>query len=174
MSRSLWLGLAILLGSTWPVLAIDDDNLLVPLAQVQAAPKASIGKNARWGGEVATVNRTEQGLRVEVIAYPLVDDEWPDVDQGDSLGRFRFYLSGEGGDDLRPGLQLTVRGRVLGSETDEGQGFKRQLPVLQAESYRLWHQYDHHHHHRDRWRDDGWHDHRHDDPYYDPYWRRHW
>ncbi|MBQ1782966.1 MAG: Slp family lipoprotein [Gammaproteobacteria bacterium] len=168
MGRSLGLVFAIMLGLAGPALAIEDDNLLVPLAQVQAAPKASIGKNARWGGEVATINRTERGLQVEVIAYPLVDDEWPDVDQADSIGRFRFYLSGEGGEDLRPGLQLTVRGRVLGSETDEGQGFKRQLPVLQAESYRLWRHYDHRH--RDRWRDDPWHDRYHDDPY----WRRHW
>lgn len=172
MARSLGLVFAMMLGLAGPALAIDDDNLLVPLTQAQAAPKASIGKSARWGGEIATVRRTEQGLKVEVIAYPLVDDQWPDVDQADSIGRFRFYLAGEGGDELRPGLQLTVRGRVLGSETDEDQGFKRQLPLLQAESYRVWRQYDHHH--RDRWRDDDWHHHRHDGPYYDPYWRRHW
>ncbi|WP_304412335.1 MULTISPECIES: Slp family lipoprotein [unclassified Thioalkalivibrio] len=108
------------------------------LATVRADVAAAAGALVVWGGVVAGVENTDDGTRLEIVARPLGRDARPretDV----SPGRFRVWV-----DDFleprdhAPGREVTVRGRIAGSEEGRIGEHVYEFVQLEAEAVHLW------------------------------------
>ena len=120
-------------------ISVEDDNLLVPFAQVVAAPKASKGMAARWGGTIAAVSNQPERTLVEIVQFPLRRDGRPDIDSSQSGGRFRAYISGFVDPAVwAVGKAVTLRGRIGDSEAGKVGEYTYSFPVLQVDGFQLW------------------------------------
>jgi outer membrane lipoprotein len=122
-----------------PVLdAAGVDQGLTP-ALVAAQPQRSIGRRVVWGGGiVSSVNRASR-TELDLLAYPLREDQRPD-DRAAPLGRFRVsypgYLETA---DFAQGRRVTVRGRILEVKEERAAGRPPdRRPVIEAETVHLW------------------------------------
>lgn len=96
------------------------------------------GTEVLWGGTIVQGSNLAEGTRLELIGYPLDDQQRPDSGRA-PVGRFLVQRDGYLElADYRPGRQLTVRGelaRVV--EGKVGQAPYR-YPVVNAERLHLW------------------------------------
>lgn len=132
----------------------------VELSVARGDPAAVEGRLVVWGGVIAAVENTRDGTVLEVVKRSLDRDARPqpaDV----SPGRFRVYSDAFlDPRDHAPGREVTVRGRVAGSEEDRIGEHAYEFVRLEAEGVHLWER-------RPRPRD------RYHDPWYDPLYG-HW
>ncbi len=97
-----------------------------------------VGRRVLWGGVIVAVRNLAETTEMELLAYPLNDDQRPQTDQpaaGRFLVRHPGYLEAV---DYAPGRRLTVLGtlqkRVAG-KVDEA---PYTYPVLTSEQLYLW------------------------------------
>lgn len=94
--------------------------------------------NVLWGGMLITTINQESGTQLEVLAYPLRENQIPDTKQK-AIGRFlviqNAYLEPL---DYSPTRLITVAGKI--SEIHEGEvGSAEYLyPMIEADQMHLW------------------------------------
>ena len=100
------------------------------------------GKAVMWGGAVLSGKNLKDSTRLEVLAYPLDNDGWPQRDQK-PLGRFilsqKGYLETA---DYTKGRVITVVGTVSGIEKGKVGDTPYTFPVIQVRQLHLWQQTD--------------------------------
>ena len=117
------------------------DKGLLP-TQVAADMKTHRGKNVMWGGAILSGKNLKDATRLEVLAYPLDSDGWPERDQK-PLGRFivsqKGYLETA---DYAKGRFITVVGTVIEVEKGKVGDSAYTFPVIQVRQLHLWEQID--------------------------------
>lgn len=110
----------------------------VSFAQLREKPDSFIDRHVIVGGTIARTVNGKEGGEVEVVQSRLDSDNLPD-DTIHSLGRFlarsRDFL-----DPLifRPGLKITLVGKVTGSITRPLDGVDYSYPILAIREAHLW------------------------------------
>jgi outer membrane lipoprotein len=110
----------------------------VTAAQVAAAPIAHSGARVVWGGVIITTRNQADHTEIEILSYPLDDDQRPDTsrsEQGRFLARYDRYLEGV---DYAPGRHVTVSGTM--ERTLEGMvgAAPYTFPLILADDVYLW------------------------------------
>ena len=117
------------------------DRSLLP-TQVASNIKAHRGRHVMWGGAILSGKNLKKSTRLEVLAYPLDSDGWPERDQK-PLGRFileqKGYLETA---DYGKGRIVTVVGTVSGIEKGKVGDSAYNFPVIQVRQLHLWQQTD--------------------------------
>ena len=86
----------------------------VTFSQLKVNPDSLRGKFVILGGAVTGVLQLKEGVRLEVIQYPLDMEEIPD-NSSDSGGRFLVDLPPDVGySTFKPGMLVTMAGEVAG------------------------------------------------------------
>lgn len=113
-----------------------DWNLLP--TQVAADIKTHRGQHVMWGGAILSGKNLKNSTRLEVLAYPLDGDGWPERDQK-PLGRFilsqKGYLETA---DYGKGRIITVVGTVSGVERGKVGDSSYTFPLIQVRQLHLW------------------------------------
>jgi outer membrane lipoprotein len=113
------------------------DKALTPQSVI-AEPGASLGKTVLWGGIILDTKNLADSTQIELLAYPLSNDQRPLPDNR-PLGRFLIRKEGF----LDPanyaqGKKLTVLGRVGNSQQGKVGESSYTYPVINAEQLQLW------------------------------------
>jgi len=113
------------------------DRALTPRGAL-SAPSASLGRTVLWGGVILSTRNLETITRIEVLAYPLDDDEMPQRGR-DPLGRFILERPGF----LEPatyaeGRLVTVVGTLARIQDGKIGDSSYQYPVVDAGQLHLW------------------------------------
>ncbi len=113
------------------------DRALTPKG-VAAELDASTGKTVLWGGVILGVTNLKSGTRVEVLGYPLGDNNRPMRDS-DPLGRFLIQYPGY----LEPatyaaGRMVTLTGTVHGAVTGKVGESDYHYPIVTSRQLHLW------------------------------------
>ena len=144
------------------------------VAEVRLNVDLYLGKQVRWGGQLASVkNETNRSL-LEIVSRNLYRGGRPQ--QSDySAGRFLAILPGF----IDPAIyseerEITIFGTITGSTSGEIGNFNYQYPVVSVAQHALWQPIPERHYHSNSypWYDpwyDPWHD-----PWHDPWPRRHY
>ncbi|MGF1547475.1 MAG: Slp family lipoprotein [Thiotrichales bacterium] len=110
----------------------------IQLAEVKSAPTAYVGRQVRWGGNIATVANLADATRIEIVSRRLQSSGRPSrADATD--GRFVVLAHGF----LDPSVyakdrQVTVVGEIVGTEPGRIGEFAYQYPVVKADTLHLW------------------------------------
>ena len=119
----------------------DVDKSLLP-TQVSGDINQFKGKAVLWGGSILSGKNLKDSTRLEVLAYPLDSDGWPERDQK-PIGRFilsqKGYLETA---DYAKGRVITVVGTVSGTELGKVGDSPYTFPVIQVRQLHLWAQSD--------------------------------
>lgn len=106
-------------------------------AQAAAEPERWLGSRVVWAGTLVAVHNLADSSRLEVLAYPRRSNGDPDLDSA-PLGRFVASYPGYLEPlDYAPGRQLSVRGRLAGSETGRVGEAQYDYPLVQAVQLQL-------------------------------------
>lgn len=106
----------------------------------QAAGETTLqrGKKVLWGGMIVTSNNLEGRTAIEVLAYPLDGNHFPQTDQP-PYGRFMLlhegYLETV---DYAPGRLISAVGRFEGTRSGRIGQSEYLYPLMQAEQLHLW------------------------------------
>lgn len=130
------LALALLSGcASGPVL---DAGGVDPGLTPSTVTRHAVGRRVLWGGGIISSVNRERSTELEVLAYPLRENQRPD-DRAAPLGRFLVlhpsYLETL---DYSQGRRVTVRGRVAEVRQAEVGRAPRALPVVESEAIHLW------------------------------------
>ena len=108
-------------------------------ADVRDDPEAARDRLVLWGGTIARARNLEERTLLEVVAYPLRErTQRPRTDAG-TLGRFRVYVDGYlETASFAPGREVTVRGRVAGTERGQVGEADYVFPVIGSGELELW------------------------------------
>lgn len=113
------------------------DKSLMP-THVASDIKNLKGKTVMWGGTILSGKNLKNSTRLEVLAYPVDEDGWPERDQK-PLGRFilsqKGYLETA---DYAKGRVITVVGTVTGIEKGKVGDSPYNYPVIQVRQLHLW------------------------------------
>lgn len=113
------------------------DKSLLP-THVASDIKNTRGKTVMWGGTILSGKNLKTSTRLEVLAYPLDKDGWPERDQK-PLGRFilseKGYLETA---DYAKGRTITVVGTVSGIESGKVDESPYTYPIIQSRQLHLW------------------------------------
>jgi outer membrane lipoprotein len=102
----------------------------IEFTQLRDNPDKYFGKFVIVGGSIAGVTRSPDGVRVEVVQYPLDSMELPDP-TSDSKGRFMVALPPEqAAIQLKPGVLVTMAGEVVGKTVKPLEGRDYTYPVI--------------------------------------------
>lgn len=100
------------------------------------------GKAVMWGGTILSGKNLKDSTRLEILAYPLDNDGWPERDQK-PLGRFilsqKGYLETA---DYGKGRVVTVVGTITGTERGKVGETPYTYPVIEVRQLHLWNQVD--------------------------------
>lgn len=110
----------------------------VSILQVIQAPDNYQGTEVRWGGVIEKITNLKNETELEVIGKTLDKSARPILD-ANSPGRFLVRVQGF----LEPtefaiDREVTVVGKLSGSETRPIGEFEYRYPIVTAESYHLW------------------------------------
>jgi len=124
--------------SAGPKFALEGvDTTLTPKQAVTEAD-LSHGKEVLWGGMIINSTNLEQNTRLEVLAYPLDSDHYPQTGKP-PYGRFlltqKGYLETV---DYSPGRLITVVGRFDGTRRGKVDRSDYTYPLIKAEQLHLW------------------------------------
>ena len=113
------------------------DRSLTPQSVIAEAD-INRGKVALWGGTILDTRNQEDATVIEVLAYPL-DGSYEPLLESKPLGRFIIRHPGF----LEPtsyaqGRQLTVVGRISGSESGKVGDTSYTYPVIHDSQLHLW------------------------------------
>lgn len=108
-------------------------------AEAREDPAAARDRLVIWGGNIARARNLEAQTMLEIVAFPLSDrTQRPRVDNP-TLGRFRVYVDGYlETARFAPGREITVRGRVAGTETGQIGEADYVFPVIRKGELELW------------------------------------
>lgn len=113
------------------------DKTLLP-SQVADNVKNFKGKKVIWGGAILSGKNLKTTTRLEILAYPLDSDGWPERDQK-PLGRFilshKGYLETA---DYSKGRVITVVGSVTDTEQAKVGQSPYTYPVITSQQLHLW------------------------------------
>lgn len=102
------------------------------LAHMDAQP-------VRWGGRIIKVMPKAESTCFEIMALPLDSQARPKREQDDSAGRFIACHAGFFDPELYSHRRdLTVVGRVTGSEVKKVGAFQYTYPLVEASAIHLW------------------------------------
>lgn len=105
--------------------------------QAAAEPERWRGRQVVWVGTLVAVHNLPESSRLEVLAYPRRSNGDPDLDSA-PLGRFLASYPGYLEPlDYAPGRQLSVRGRLAGSETGRVGETRYEYPLVEAVQLQL-------------------------------------
>lgn len=102
------------------------------------------GESVLWGGRIIETRNEAEHTVLEVLAYPLGEDQRPDTDRDAGI---RFLVEQEGfldPADFEAGRLITVKGTVGGTRGGRIGEAEKTWPVVQAQDVELWTE-------RDRW-----------------------
>lgn len=113
------------------------DRSLTPQSVI-AEPELSRNKTALWGGTILDTRNLKETTNIEVLAYPL-NTYYRPLLESKPLGRFIIQYSGY----LEPtsyaqGKQLTVLGKLSGSQSGKVGDSTYNYPVINGEQLHLW------------------------------------
>ncbi|OHB27981.1 MAG: hypothetical protein A2X84_12085 [Desulfuromonadaceae bacterium GWC2_58_13] len=148
------------------MLAVDP---LADYAQVKQTPAAYLGKTLLLGGLLVDTQVNREGTDLEVILFTL--DRWgrplgPDESGGRFIARTDRFLDPE---LFKPGLHVTLTGKVVGEEVRPLKGVDYPYPVFAIGELHLWQSpsriygYPPYYYPAYPWA-----------PYYDPFWDSYW
>jgi len=108
------------------------------VAQVRANTDAYLSQKVRWGGVILDTENKQQSSWLTIVAFPLNDNGRPQL-SAQSPGRFIAIVD----EFLEPLVynsdrEITVRGRLLRTETRKVGEFPYTYPVIQVKRYHLW------------------------------------
>lgn len=105
---------------------------------VLAKPLQSKGSLVLWGGTIVAARNLEGYTELEVLSYPLKENQRPDLEQVPQ-GRFKArrpgYLETV---DFAPGRQVTVKGQVNEPVTGSVGETSYQFAVIDVQQIELW------------------------------------
>ncbi len=113
------------------------DQALTPQSVI-AEPESSRGKTMLWGGTILDTRNLKEITQIEILAYPLNANYRPQL-ENKPLGRFIINHQGY----LEPttfaqGRQLTVLGKISGSQSGKVGDSVYTYPVVTGEQLHLW------------------------------------
>ena len=86
----------------------------VTFSQLRENPDSFRGRFVILGGAVTGIRQSKEGVRLEVVEYPLDIEDMPDT-SSDSRGRFLVDLPPDVGyATFKPGMLVTMAGAVAG------------------------------------------------------------
>lgn len=107
-------------------------------AEVQSNPKAYLGRQVRWGGEIIALRNADGHSDVEVFGRPLYDDGEPQHEGGQGvrfIARVPRFLDPI---EYTAGKRLSVRGRLLEPMNRPVGEYDYRYPVVAVEGLHLW------------------------------------
>lgn len=110
---------------------------LVP-SSVLADTKNSLGKSVIWGGTILSIHNLKDHTDIEILAYPLSSSHRPLIDKkplGRAIIRHSGYLETV---NYPQGRQLSVLGKVAGTQKSKIGESSYDYPIIQAEKLHLW------------------------------------
>lgn len=113
------------------------DKSLIP-THVASDIKNLKGKAVMWGGTILSGNNLKDATRLEILAYPLDEDGWPERNQK-PLGR--FFLTQKGyleTADYANGRVITVVGTVSGIKQGKVGESPYTYPIIQSRQLHRW------------------------------------
>jgi outer membrane lipoprotein len=115
----------------------DNQSTLTPAQAVKAADTRK-GEKVVWGGTIITSTNQKNETRLEILAYPLDSDHYPQLDKP-AYGRFLLLKEGYLETvDYAPGRLVTVSGTLDGIRKSKLDESEYTYPLLQAEQLHLW------------------------------------
>ena len=113
------------------------DQSLTPQSVI-AEPESSRGKTMLWGGTILDTRNLKEITQIEILAYPLNTNYRPQL-ENKPLGRFIInhpgYLEAT---TYAQGRQLTVLGKISGSQSGKVGESIYTYPVVTGEQLHLW------------------------------------
>ncbi len=110
----------------------------ITLDKVVVNQKAYQGTLVMWGGVILSTLPREKGTVIEVLERPYDSQKRPkDVDttRGRFLARYNGFLDPA---VFCQGRDITVAGRIAGSESSQIGEYTYTYPVVDMQEYRLW------------------------------------
>lgn len=96
------------------------------------------GKTVLWGGTIIQSTNLENRSRLEILAYPLDSNQYPQTDSP-PLGRFLLIVEGYLETiDYAPGRLVTISGPLTGTETGTVGETSYTYPVVKSQNIYLW------------------------------------
>lgn len=132
--------LAILLAGCSGNARFDTENTDLTLTPQQAVSEEALqqDKQVLWGGMIINSTNLKEQTRIEVLAYPLDSDHYPQTDKT-PYGRFLLFHDGYLETvDYAPGRLVSVLGRFNGTSRGRVDESEYTYPVVQAEQLHLW------------------------------------
>ena len=115
----------------------DIDTTLTPKQAVSEAASQK-GKGVLWGGMIINSTNLEKETRIEVLAYPLDSDHYPQTDMA-PYGRFLLFRDGYLETvDYAPGRLVSLVGRFDGTVNGKVGESEYTYPLIRAEQLHLW------------------------------------
>lgn len=99
---------------------------------------AAMGRRVLWGGTIVRSENLPQYTELEVLGYPLDDDQEPRLSAG---AEARFIIQHPGyleTADYAPGRLVTVVGTLQGVRQGKVDQYDYRFPIVQAGQLKLW------------------------------------
>lgn len=131
---------ALLLAACANTAGLVTEGVDTSLTPQQALSEESLqqGKRVLWGGVIINSTNLEQQTRLEVLAYPLDSDHYPQTDKP-AYGRFLLLREGYLETvDYAPGRLISVVGRFDGSRRGRVDQSDYTYPLVLTEQLHLW------------------------------------
>jgi len=133
------LGILLLGGcASGPKYPTEGVELAVTPLQAVSEAAALRGKTVLWGGVIIASSNLRDQSRLEILAYPLDGNQYPQTDSP-PLGRFLLLMDGYVETiDYAPGRQVTARGPLTGTEGGKVGDTDYTYPVVKTQDIHLW------------------------------------
>lgn len=121
-----------------PKFVMDDVDTALTPKQAVAEAEMHHGKRVLWGGTIINSTNLSGKTRLEVLAYPLDSDHYPQTGQ-EPYGRFLLFRGGYLETvDYAPGRRISMVGRLDGIRSGKLDQTQYTYPVVLAEQLHLW------------------------------------
>lgn len=133
------LGAVLLVGcASGPKYPTDGVELTLTPHQAVAEAASVRGKTILWGGMIISSSNLKDQSRLEILAYPLDSNQYPQIDSP-PLGRFLLIKDGYLETvDYAPGRLVSVRGPLAGTESGKVGDTSYTYPVVTTRDIFLW------------------------------------
>ncbi len=140
--KKLWVVLSMIFigacSSTPEGLRVSDDVILTEFANTRAFPAENVGRTARWGGVIASVQNNANNTMIEVVNFELNSSLRP-RQRNETQGRFRLYFQGLLDPVIyKQGKSISALGTIDKSEQGKIGEHEYLYPVLKATNVHLW------------------------------------
>ena len=118
----------------------DSERYRVDISPEQVSSDFESYRNSEvlWGGVLVSVTNMEKVTQLEVLAYPLKSNQFPDTD-GNPTGRFLVIRDGYLEPvDYAPGRTVTVTGQLGEARESQVGSAEYIFPVVRPDQIHLW------------------------------------